>query len=121
VELKGAAVLSSYLAARKMTASDLARGQDFTDEAVRQWLRGKNKPRVATAAIVDELLEADGVILEAFGYDVVTVPAEQSHGARIAALEAQVAALIDVVRRLDQALDDAPTPRPGGSPRSHRR
>jgi len=67
-------IIQKYRLQAEMTQAALAfavadiTGDTLTAQAVSDWERNKWTPGIANARAVDELLEADGQILEAYGY-----------------------------------------------------
>jgi len=82
--------LRSFRQAKGLTlraVSNLAE-QRFTSQALSAWERGEYEPGREFVALLDEVLDAGGTILDAFGYRTLTTLADE-----VAALRAQVEAL----------------------------
>lgn len=84
---EAAGVLRDYLDARGLTPGDVALDQPFSDEAVRFWLRQQGRPSKRNAKLIDDLLQAGGAIQTAYGYSVVSLPAEATLADRVQVLE----------------------------------
>jgi len=92
--------------ARNVTQRALGNRLGLTDSAVSAWEKDDAIPMRNHAMAVDELLGAEGMLLQAFGYVATTVPV-----ATLTTLSAEVAQLreqvTDLARQLNEALERA--------------
>lgn len=64
----GPAAIKRYRLQQSMSQWDLAVALGVTNGAISQWETGRTKPRRSSAQRLDETLQAEGEILNAYGY-----------------------------------------------------
>lgn len=92
--------LQRYRRLAGLSQHALAVAVGLTAGAVAQWERGLTSPRPTTARQVDELLDAGGAIMSAFGYSTPAAATPPASADEVEALRVQVAVLVEQVQSL---------------------